>query len=349
MTAPRPATMTVAVCSYQRRDSLTHLLGTLSAQAAADPGAWDGIDVVVVVDGSTDGSAAAARAVPTVLATTVVEQAHAGLSTARNRCLAEASGELVYFLDDDLVPAAGTVLRHRHAQRDGAQVILGPCLIPGDHDAPQATRTWFATRYAELAERPLIDRFDHFSIANASAPTAVLRAAGGFDTDFVGYGLEDYELGLRLMRDGVHERFDAEAVAWHHTDVDEAAIVPRNRESGRNAVRLLRRHPDARAVLLPDRYSGPGPWVVDRMRLRSPRLLMGLARGAEWCARRAARTPPRVEGNLWALAAAAAHAAGVADLDPSLVPGFLGRPTPPTTGRRWDRAPAAARSAEVRG
>jgi len=75
------------------------------------------------------------------------------------------------------------------------------------------------------------------------------------------------------------------------------------------------------------------------MRVRSPRVLMAVARVAEWSAHRLAKTPPAVEGNLWAAAAAAAQAAGVADLDPSLVPAFLGRPAPPTTGRRWDRVP----------
>ncbi|HLH45767.1 MAG TPA: glycosyltransferase [Acidimicrobiales bacterium] len=333
-------TLTVAICSYQRRDSLVRLLRALAEQAAADPEGWTGVDVVVAVDGSTDGSAPAARAVRSSLPTAVIDQPHAGPAAARNRCLQEARGELLYYLDDDLVPAPGTLLRHRRAPREGAvRLVLGPCVIPADHAAPSKTRTWFATRYEELERAGVIRRFDHFSVANASGPTEDFRSVGGFDTGFVGYGLEDYEIGLRLMQRGIYERFDAEAVAWHYTAVGDDAIVPRNRQTGRNAVRLLRRHPGEGVVMLPDRYSGPGPWLVDRMRVRSPRVLMAVARVAEWSAHRLAKTPPAVEGNLWAAAAAAAQAAGVADLDPSLVPAFLGRPAPPTTGRRWDRVP----------
>lgn len=330
--------MTIAICSYQRRDPLLRLLLSLVAQARREPSQWEGIDVVVVLDGSSDGSAEAARGIRAPFPLRVVALPHAGLSTARNECLARATGELIYFLDDDLVPADGTVARHRDAERDDhAQLLLGPCTIPADFPAADGAREWFAARYAELELSKVVDRFDLFSIANASAPAEVLRSVGGFDPDFVGYGFEDYELGLRLAEVNVHERFDPDATAWHYSTVDERLTVTRNRETGRNAVRLLHRHPSTVEQLASRAYSGPAPWMLDRLGLRRPGPLGVIASTAQWLGCRAGppqRQPARL---LLATAAAAAHSAGVADLDPSLVDLFLGRPRRPTVGVLWWR------------
>jgi len=57
------------------------------------------LEIVVVDDGSRDGSAAVARAFGGVVR--VVAQEHAGIGAARNRLVAEAGGDLAAFLDAD--------------------------------------------------------------------------------------------------------------------------------------------------------------------------------------------------------------------------------------------------------
>ena len=57
--------------------------------------------------------------------------------------------------------------------------------------------------------------YELFTAANASGPAAMFSDVGGFDETFTAYGLEDYELAVRLLAAGVRVTFDADAVAWH--------------------------------------------------------------------------------------------------------------------------------------
>jgi glycosyltransferase involved in cell wall biosynthesis len=118
--------MTVAVASHQRREPLLRLLRELDAQAASAPELGRDLQVVVVLDGSTDGSKEAVEAERWHLPVRVHWQANRGLASARNVGLEAAGDGLVWFLDDDLVPTAGLLERHRTAHDDGPpSVVVG--------------------------------------------------------------------------------------------------------------------------------------------------------------------------------------------------------------------------------
>ncbi len=76
-------------------------------------------EVIVVDDGSTDGSADVARGFGD--AVTVLSQANGGISAARNAGLAAATGEVIAFLDaDDIWPLDSIALRLAPMQADPA-------------------------------------------------------------------------------------------------------------------------------------------------------------------------------------------------------------------------------------
>src|SRR5690606_27430906 len=103
------------------------------AIASAVGQTWEPLEVIVVDDGSTDGSADIARSFSGVR---VIEQANGGVSSARNRGVAEANGEFLAFLDQDDVqhpektarqvaelaanPQAGFALCHKQYVIEGA-------------------------------------------------------------------------------------------------------------------------------------------------------------------------------------------------------------------------------------
>ena len=84
------------------------------------------LELVVVVDGSTDGSAQAAprRRVPR-FRPTVVEQPTAGAAAARNNGAARAPDEVLLFLDDDMPADPDLVREHARLHRDGADAVIG--------------------------------------------------------------------------------------------------------------------------------------------------------------------------------------------------------------------------------
>lgn len=271
--------MTVAIASYQRRQPLEHLLRCLAAQLAGAPGLRAGLDVVVVLDGSTDGSRAAVEALDLRVPVRVVWQPNRGLAAARNAGLAAAGGELIWFLDDDLVPSAGLVAAHRRVPEPADRsIIVGPCLPAPWHRVHPLVREFWAERHAELREAGVVTRFDTFSAANTSGPVATFRAVGGFDPAFVGYGAEDYELALRLLTAGAVPRYVPDAVAWHVPPHGAVAMCTRQWSEGANQIRLVRRHPEAFDALFPPAEPTPLLRRLRRLGLhRHPRLLDAVA------------------------------------------------------------------------
>lgn len=86
--------ISIAIPLFNKRSYIADSLASIAAQSFSD------YEIVVVDDGSTDGSAAVVEALnlPSVK---LIMQSNAGVSAARNRCLAESSSDFVAFLDAD--------------------------------------------------------------------------------------------------------------------------------------------------------------------------------------------------------------------------------------------------------
>ncbi|HYZ91766.1 MAG TPA: glycosyltransferase family A protein [Actinomycetota bacterium] len=186
--------MSVVVPVRNRRDLLAATLDGLENQTYPD------FEVVLVDDGSTDGSAelAAGRSIPV----RVVRTAGVGAVGARCAGVTEAAGEILAFTDSDCVPEEGWIAAGVHAIDKDADVVQGVTL-PAGPSAP--------------LERSITHRGPEglFATCNVFYRREAYEAAGGFDGTAggrlgfragdegraLGFG-EDTLLGWRVARTG---------------------------------------------------------------------------------------------------------------------------------------------------
>lgn len=105
--------LSIIIPAYNAEAYLPQCLDSILAQEHKD------CEVIVVDDGSTDGTAALLECYPDVK---VVHQENHGMSTARNRGLDEAQGEYILFVDSDDLLTAGA-LETLVAELSGEDII----------------------------------------------------------------------------------------------------------------------------------------------------------------------------------------------------------------------------------
>jgi GT2 family glycosyltransferase len=197
--------VSVVVCVYNGAATLADCLDALAKVDYPD------VDVIVVDDGSTDGSREIAARYPWV---TLVAKGNGGLSSARNAGLSAASGKIVAYLDADARPDPTwlSYLVQPFLTSDVAGVG-GPSVVP--HDDP-----WFAQCVARAPGSPshvlLNDRLaEHVPGCNMAFRREVLLALDGFNPLFLRAG-DDVDFCWRVQARGWEIGFAPGALVWHH-------------------------------------------------------------------------------------------------------------------------------------
>jgi len=229
-------------------------------------------ELVVVDDGSSDGTGDWLDRFAESTGSTVLHQDNSGPAVARNRGVGASNGEIVLFLGDDTVPEAGWLLEHLETQRlaDTAVAVLGYTSFPAVLDSPFLR--WINERGAQfgygLIDRPTEVPFNFFYTSNVSLPRRVFEECGGFREDFPAAAWEDIEFAYRAMGTGLTLRYDPRARTTHHHRIDVDSFCARQRTSGRSAAIFARLHPELEAFL------GVGCRSRDRWRDRVERPLL---------------------------------------------------------------------------
>jgi glycosyltransferase involved in cell wall biosynthesis len=234
-----PPEISVIVPSHNRRELLRACLGSLEHQLAPP----EKFEVVVVVDGSTDGTAEMLSAYEPSFAVRVLTQPQAGASSARNAGAAVSTGRILVFLDDDMTATPSLVSAHlaAHGKDDG---IVGVGVIerriPTDADRFARLRADASrAHYEHLLVRPLT-YLDCYG-GNCSVAHSLFEEVEGFSPDLP--VLNDFEFAYRLDSAGARFVFIPDAVVTEERRDDWREIVANRELRGRIAVRLYRRDP----------------------------------------------------------------------------------------------------------
>lgn len=242
--SPLP-TVSVVVPTHDRRDNLPRVLPPLLDDPAA-------LEVVVVVDGSTDGTVELLERMSAEHPRLVVEVGEGlGAVGANQRGLERARGDVVLFVDDDVVARPGLVTGHarRHAEAT-ARVVVG--YMPTDRPAPRRPGTFATYLYADEyeARAASYERDQSLVLQRLWMGNVSLRrddalrvglAPGG---DFGAARHGDRDFGVRCAKAGLEGVFDRALAGDHVHHRTLAQFVGDSRRQGRGRAMLHLRYPD---------------------------------------------------------------------------------------------------------
>lgn len=254
--APR---LSVAICSKDRWDWVDRLLASLEAVRDGEP-----FEVLVVDNASSHDRIAevcAARGVR------CVREPRVGLDFARNRAIREATGEIVAFLDDDVVVDRNWLwgIRRAWAENPDAGCVTGlvlPMALETEAQVLFELRGGFRRGFRPLRYGPVRYKERHYPAgagrfgagANMSLRRSLVLELGGFDealdTGRPLPGGGDLDIFYRVLRSGATLVYEPQA-AVHHEHRREMAVLARQYYTwglGFTAyvVKSMRADPDAR-------------------------------------------------------------------------------------------------------
>jgi glycosyltransferase involved in cell wall biosynthesis len=257
----------LVIPTYNRREMLRLTLQSITRQDLAR----DQFEVIVVDDGSTDGSSDVVAAFAGGLNVSCLRQDHQGyrVARARNLGLERAQGDTIIFVDSGMLLTSGFVSAHcaAHGGANSEPLVVIGYVHGYDFNTTSATAAQWGTVFAdvdravaaweaakqrgdarEVLYGSIADGLDRlpapwslFWTTNVSVSRRLLMEAGGFDETFVSWGMEDIELGYRLWKSRARFLLSRKAAGIHFPhERDNAANLRSHRQNRRT---FFHKHP----------------------------------------------------------------------------------------------------------
>tara|TARA_B100001109_G_scaffold122325_1_gene99658 strand:- start:186 stop:1133 length:948 start_codon:yes stop_codon:yes gene_type:complete len=238
--------VSVVIPTYNRRPILEKCLLALEQQQTSGTPV-ERYEVVVVDDGSTDGTPTWLRQNTDRFAhVRLIEQVHGGPAEGRNRGVEHARGDVIVFIDSDLVVTPVFLAKHAEAlqlswSRTGDRLCFTYGAVINTANFEEPTKERHKLRDLSWA---------YFATGNVAIDRSILQRSGLFDTGFRLYGWEDLELGERLRRMRVRLIKCPDAVGYHWHPALSLDQIPRlievEGERARMGLLFYRKHPTRR-------------------------------------------------------------------------------------------------------
>lgn len=258
-----PPRYSVIVPAYNSAATLADCLSALALQTVP-PQTYE---VIVVDDGSTDGTADLAKR----FAAIVLSQTHAGPASARNLGARRARGEFLLFTDADCVPAPNWVEEIVRPLESDPSVAASKGVYTTRQTGlvPLFVQIESEEKYAKLRRHRQIDFVDTYS---AAFRREAFWAGGGFDTSFPAASNEDTLLSFNLASQGRRLVFTDQAIVYHLHSESLGHYLRRKWRHGYWRIPVYRSH--------------PGKMAGDSYTPRSTQVQMATALLALWLAPR---------------------------------------------------------------
>lgn len=189
--------LSIIVPSYNGKDKVIRLLHALEHQSFLS------FEVIVVLDGSTDGTAQAIKSKQwNAFPLKIIEQKNKGRAGARNTGAAHATTELLLFFDDDLLFDSNCIEMHIAALATKTNTIfmgqvIEPCKSSDTeikHYKNYLNQSWAAI-LEPFRNKMIPSHLTILSAQNVSMPKQLFNTLTGFDERLK--DIEDYDFALR--------------------------------------------------------------------------------------------------------------------------------------------------------
>lgn len=254
--------VSVVIPTHNRSDALAATLAALARQDFAEP--WE---AVVVNNRSTDDTDEVVRRQEFPVPLRLVHEETAGAAAARNCGAREAAGEILIFIDNDILVPADFISRHVAALRSNP----GCWFIGRVTNPPELRRSAFGryrddeheSNFRHLPTEGFAE-YDGAIGANWAMRRSEFFAAGGFDEGYAIASCEDAELALRARERGFRTMFNPASVVVHNdwaTDLD--SFCRRQEMYSVSSVLLWKTYGDRSFQLETVRENAPVDWRAD--------------------------------------------------------------------------------------
>ena len=241
--------LSVVIPTYNRRETLARCLAALASQTLAP----NRFEVVVVDDGSTDGTSdwLAQQAYPFALR--AFQQANAGPGAARNLGAREARGEVILFLGDDIYAPPKLLAEHvdfHHDYPSQYEAVVGRVDWAENVNVTPFMRYIVGPSGVQFAYDSIRDPesagYRCFYTCNISLKRSLLAAEDPlFDPEYWYPAWEDIDLGYRLQQQGLRLRYRRKLLAYHDHPTELLRYQQRQFRAGQMACLFARKHPQA--------------------------------------------------------------------------------------------------------
>ena len=228
----------IVIATYNRKSLLEKSLECLFRQNYPK----DKYEIIVVDDGSTDGTEKMVkRKISPCKLKYLRHNKREGPSKARNFGISKVEGEVIIFIDSDILVPPQFISEHIKFHKKYKDVVVdGPAINT------QRVEDVFNNRWGKLLA--FFDFFGaSFITANTSSRKENLIKAGLFDEEFgKGFGWFDRELGFRLKQIGMRRIKNRKAYAFHIKGKainNFTELYKKEEDRGVNATLYYKKHP----------------------------------------------------------------------------------------------------------